>query len=65
MKYRYSFKTDEGTTEWTETVYPGDLYIEMHGVFGSEDFAMEVLAWAEEAKPGERYEDDDVIIECV
>lgn len=64
-KFRYGFICDGEPTEMEETEFQGDIYMVMMDVFGSEEFAMEMDCWCEEAKPGDRYEDEDVIVECV
>ena len=62
--FRYGFICEGSNTEMVETEYQGDVYIAMQDVFGDEDFAMDMLVWCENAKPGDRYEDEDVIVEC-
>lgn len=39
---------------------PADLYIDTMEMWNCEDFSMELLAWCEEAKVGEVFEDDDI-----
>lgn len=64
-KFRYGFITDEGPTEMVETQYQGDIFIVLMDVFGCEDFAFEMDCWCDNAKPGDKYKDEDVIIECL
>lgn len=59
-KFEYWFHTDQGWCGPEKVKFPADIYIVMQDVFGCEDFAMEMLAWCEEANPGDKFEDEDV-----
>lgn len=62
-KYLLSYIIDGKKTEPMTLNYDGDIFIEMQEQFGNDDFAFEMLAWAEQAKPGDHYEDEDIIID--
>lgn len=55
MKYNLQFLGHDGWEPAMELRYAGDVYIEVFNRH-SEDFALEVLFWAENAKPGDKYE---------
>lgn len=59
-KFYIQYHTDEGWGDRDYVKYPADVYIAMMEVFGCEDFAMDMQIWCEEAKPGDKFEDEDV-----
>lgn len=68
MEYRFTIEFNEADG-WTTPEYlrfPGDVYIEVQIEYpGNEDYAMELLAWAEQALPGDMYIDTNVIIRAL
>lgn len=63
-KFWYQVQTGLGGNV-EEAIYPGDLYIMVQDTWGVEDYAMDILTWAEEAKFGDIYIDDNLKIVAV
>lgn len=57
--YCITFKSN-GHQEWCE--YEGDIFIEVESAFNDSGYALECQAWAEEAKKGDVYEDENLTI---
>lgn len=62
--FKLSYKTDLDISFVTETQFPADIYIELMDEFNCEDFAIDMQEWCEFAQNEDRFEDEDVIIEC-
>ena len=58
-KFLRQYKIDNKWSKSDTFLYPGDLYIETMDMWNCEDFSMELLAWCEQALPGDMFEDDD------
>ena len=59
-KFIRQYKIDNKWSKSDTFLYPADLYIETMDMWNCEDFSMELLAWCEQAQPGDVFEDDDI-----
>lgn len=64
-KFFIRYITNSNVIESQYLKYPGDIYIEINSRFRNEDYAMDLLLWAEQAQPGDRYSDTNVIIQAL
>lgn len=65
MKYKLKYVIDGKPTKSMTLRDPDDVLQEMICQFASTEFAYEMMQWANDARPGDHFEDEDIIIDVV